>query len=112
VLATDSRRFESGTENSAGIAGPGATVNLVHELGRCWVEECVLDRAEELAALLEEADKTVHLPEHRERRSGIVIAGSATVPPEFSTSACWQSPSAVHGAARPPLRPSLLHHQR
>ena len=34
VLAANGCRFESGTENSAGIAGLGATVDVVHELGR------------------------------------------------------------------------------
>jgi selenocysteine lyase/cysteine desulfurase len=80
VLADDGRRFESGTENSAGIAGLGATVDLVHELGRQRVEHRVLDRVAELATLLEEVGMTVHLPDQRDRRSGILIAGSPTIP--------------------------------
>jgi selenocysteine lyase/cysteine desulfurase len=78
VLATDGRRFESGTENSAGIAGLGATVDLVHELDRERVEGRVLDRADRLATLLTEVGLQVHLPA---RRSGIVIASSARTPP-------------------------------
>jgi selenocysteine lyase/cysteine desulfurase len=78
-LAADARRFESGTENSAGIAGLGATVGLLHELDRQRVEDRVLDRVERLTALLEEAGPRVHLPEPRERRSGIVIASSSAV---------------------------------
>lgn len=74
VLAGDGRRFESGTENTAGIAGLGAAIDLVHELDRERVEDRVLDRAGHLAALLEEAGMTVHLPSERDRRSGIVIA--------------------------------------
>ncbi|WP_142024486.1 aminotransferase class V-fold PLP-dependent enzyme [Blastococcus colisei] len=80
VLAHDGRRFESGTENSAGIAGLGATVDLLHELGRQRVEERVLDRAARLAALLEEAGMTVHLPDRDDRRSGIVITSSPAIP--------------------------------
>ncbi|CCG02586.1 aminotransferase class V-fold PLP-dependent enzyme [Blastococcus saxobsidens] len=80
-LAEDARRFESGTENSAGIAGLGATVDLVHELGRQRVENRILERAEHLAALLEEAGMDVHLPQERDRRSGIVIASSPTDAP-------------------------------
>jgi cysteine desulfurase/selenocysteine lyase len=82
VLAQDARRFESGTENSAGIAGLGATVDLVHELGRQRVEERVLDRAAQLAALLEEIGMTVHLPTERDRCSGIVIATMLKTPAE------------------------------
>jgi selenocysteine lyase/cysteine desulfurase len=80
VLAGDGRRFESGTENSAGIAGLGATVDLVHELGRQRVEDRVLNRAAQLATLLQEAGMTVHRPAGRDRRSGIVIASSPGTP--------------------------------
>lgn len=76
-LAADARRFESGTENSAGIAGLGATVNLLHQLDRHRVEDRVLARADQLGTLLVEAGMQVHLPESRERRSGIVIASSS-----------------------------------
>ncbi|MGY1694524.1 aminotransferase class V-fold PLP-dependent enzyme [Geodermatophilus sp. SYSU D00814] len=75
-LAADARRFESGTENSAGIAGLGATVDLLHRLGRQRVEDRVLDRAEQLGTLLEEAGMRVHVAADRERRSGIVVASS------------------------------------
>lgn len=80
VLAPDARRFESGTENSAGIAGLGAAVDLVHDLGAARVEERVLDRADQLATLLEEAGMTVGVTEQRERRSGIVTATSTGIP--------------------------------
>jgi cysteine desulfurase / selenocysteine lyase len=82
VLADDGRRFESGTENSAGIAGLGATVDLIHELDRQRVEDRVLDRAAELASMLEQAGMVVHLPDRRDRRSGIVIASSPSTPHE------------------------------
>ncbi|HEX2072819.1 MAG TPA: aminotransferase class V-fold PLP-dependent enzyme [Geodermatophilus sp.] len=81
-LAEDGRRFESGTENSAGIAGLGATVDLVHGLDRQRVEDRVLDRAAELATLLEEVGMDVHLPARRDRRSGIVIASRPGTPPQ------------------------------
>lgn len=80
ALAGDGRRFESGTENSVGIAGLGATVDLVHGLGRRRVEDRVLDRAAQLATLLEEAGMTVHQAAERDRRSGIVIASSPGPP--------------------------------
>lgn len=80
VLAGDGRRFESGTENSAGIAGLGAAIDLLHELDRQRVEDQVLDRAAELAALLEEVGMAVHLPGRRDRRSGIVTASSPSTP--------------------------------
>jgi selenocysteine lyase/cysteine desulfurase len=80
VLAEDGRRFESGTENSAGMAGLGATIDFVHELGRQRVEDRVTDRAAELATLLEAAGMAVHLPARRDRRSGIVIASSPSTP--------------------------------
>jgi cysteine desulfurase/selenocysteine lyase len=79
-LAEDGRRFESGTENSAGIAGLGATVGLVHELGQSRVEIRVLDLVEQLTTVLEEAGMKVHMPVDRDRRSGIVIASSASTP--------------------------------
>jgi selenocysteine lyase/cysteine desulfurase len=78
-LAGDGRRFESGTENSAGIAGLGATVDLLRELDRHRVEQRVLDRVDVLAALLEEAGMDVHLPT---RRSGIVLASHPDVAPQ------------------------------
>ena len=76
VLAEDGRRFESGTENTAGIVGLGATVDLVHALGRRRVEDRVLDRAGELATRLEAIGMTVHLPCPGKPRSGILIASS------------------------------------
>lgn len=79
-LAPDARRFESGTTNAAGIAGLGAAVGLVHELGRDRVEERVLHRAGELASLLTGAGLTVPHRDDPERRSGIVIAASPVLP--------------------------------
>jgi len=76
LLAEDGRRFESGTENSAGIAGLGATVDLLHELDRHRVEDRILDRAEQLGTLLAQAGMDVHLSDRPDRRSGIVIASS------------------------------------
>jgi selenocysteine lyase/cysteine desulfurase len=75
-LAEDARRFESGTENIAGIAGLGATVDLLHELDRQRVEARVLDRAELLATLLDAAGMDVDRSPRRADRSGIVMARS------------------------------------
>ncbi|MGY1764322.1 hypothetical protein ACI79G_23295 [Geodermatophilus sp. SYSU D00779] len=44
-LAWKGRRFTSATEESAGIAGLGATVGLPHGLDRQRAEDRVLDRA-------------------------------------------------------------------
>lgn len=79
LLAPDARRFESGTSNAAGIAGLGAAVDLVHELGADWVERRVLDRADELASLLAAAGLRVHHRDDRDRGSGIVIASSSAL---------------------------------
>jgi cysteine desulfurase / selenocysteine lyase len=80
LLAADGRRFESGTENSAGLAGLGATVDLVHELDRQRVEDRVLDRAAQLATLMAAVGMDVRLPSRHDRRSGIVIASSPSTP--------------------------------
>ena len=50
-LGTDARRFESGTENAAGIAGRAAIATVL-EIGREAVETTVLDRGAELADML------------------------------------------------------------
>jgi selenocysteine lyase/cysteine desulfurase len=73
-LAADGRRFESGTENAAGIAGLGATIATVLEIGREAVETAVLDRTAELADLLEAAGLRISRPADRSRCSGILIA--------------------------------------
>lgn len=73
-LADDGRRFESGTENAAGIAGLGATIATVLEIGRETVETVVLDRTAELAALLAASGLRVSRPAERARWSGILIA--------------------------------------
>ena len=74
-LATDGRRFESGTENAAGIAGLGATVGLLHELGRDVVQETVLANAARLVDLLATAGLEVHRAADPATHSGIVVAG-------------------------------------
>lgn len=73
-LADDARRFESGTENVAGIAGLRQTAQQVLELGSETVERQVLDRADELEELLiEHGWFSLRTPDRR-RLSGIVIA--------------------------------------
>ncbi|MDA0180114.1 aminotransferase class V-fold PLP-dependent enzyme [Solirubrobacter phytolaccae] len=73
-LAGDGRRFESGTENMVGIAGLGATVGIVLELGREAVETLVLDRTAELTELLIAAGLTPTRTSERSHWSGILIA--------------------------------------
>lgn len=76
-LATDGRRFESGTENAVGIAGLGATVGLMHSLGPRRIEDRVLDLADELAELLPSVGLRALVSPDRARRSGIVIAAGS-----------------------------------
>jgi selenocysteine lyase/cysteine desulfurase len=73
-FAGDGRRFESGTENTAGIAGLGATIATVLELGRDTVETIVLDRTAELADRLSGAGLRITRPPDRACWSGILIA--------------------------------------
>ena len=73
-LADDGRRFESGTENAAGIAGLAATIGIVLELGREAVEAAVLDLADELRELLAERGLRVLRGDARAESSGILIA--------------------------------------
>jgi selenocysteine lyase/cysteine desulfurase len=75
-LAEDGRRFESGTENMAGIAGLRQAVAQVLELGREAVERQVIDRTEELAAMLTELGwRSLRGPDER-RWSGLLFATS------------------------------------
>jgi cysteine desulfurase / selenocysteine lyase len=112
VLAADGRRFESGTENSAGIAGLGATVDLVHELGRRRVEDRVLDRAAELATLLEEVgdDRAPTRPArsargHRDRQQPQRATPGPVRPPALA------GRPLLAARQRPALRAPLLHHR-
>jgi selenocysteine lyase/cysteine desulfurase len=74
VLADDGRRFESGTENAAGIAGLGATLDIIASLGPGIVERMVLERAGYLSDLLLGQGFSLPYPYLPERRSGIVLA--------------------------------------
>jgi selenocysteine lyase/cysteine desulfurase len=84
-LASDGRRFESGTENAAGIAGLAATISIVLELGRERVERMVLDRAAELVELIGahglRVPRSADLGEH----SGIVFATSGDAGTDAAT---------------------------
>jgi cysteine desulfurase / selenocysteine lyase len=72
-LAADGRRFESGTENAAGIAGLAAAITIVLELGRHTVEATVLDRTAELQELVAAAGLRVLRGPDRSEWSGILI---------------------------------------
>ncbi|SFN20850.1 Selenocysteine lyase/Cysteine desulfurase [Pseudonocardia ammonioxydans] len=76
-LSASASRFESGTENAAGIAGLGAAADLVLELGRDRVERSVLGAADALADTLRAAGLAVHRPGPPARHSGIVLASPA-----------------------------------
>jgi selenocysteine lyase/cysteine desulfurase len=73
-FAGDGRRFESGTENTVGIAGLGATIATALEIGRDAVETIVLDRTAELAERLSIAGLRLTRPADRASWSGILIA--------------------------------------
>ena len=72
-LAADGRRFESGTENAAGIAGLAAAITIVLELGRHTVEATVLDRTAELQELVAAGGLRVLRGPDRSEWSGILI---------------------------------------
>jgi selenocysteine lyase/cysteine desulfurase len=73
-LASDARRFESGTLNAAGIAGLDATVSHVLEIGRRGVETTVLELAAELHERLSSLGLRVLRSSNVSECSGIVIA--------------------------------------
>jgi selenocysteine lyase/cysteine desulfurase len=73
-LAHDARRFESGTENAAGIAGLAAAISTVLELGRHAVEATVLDHTAELQELLATRGLRVLRGPNRGEWSGILTA--------------------------------------
>ena len=75
-LADDARRFESGTENAAGIAGLRQAVAQVLELGPGVVEKHVLARSAEIEAMLTDLGwSSLRTPDAR-HWSGILIASS------------------------------------
>lgn len=75
-LASDARRFESGTENTFGIAGLDAAMSLVLEAGIDTVERRVLDTTEILAEQLSRLGWHIQRPESRRDWSGILIASA------------------------------------
>ncbi|RYF61873.1 MAG: aminotransferase class V-fold PLP-dependent enzyme [Comamonadaceae bacterium] len=75
-LADDGRRFESGTEIAAGVAGLGATLDLVETIGAEQVESIVLDRVALLRDMLKTRGFRLLFDYPPARRSGIVLAVS------------------------------------
>lgn len=75
-LASDARRFESGTINVAGIAGLDAAISIVLELGRETVEKTVLAHAAELQELLISRGLSVLRSSNAGDCSGIVITST------------------------------------
>jgi cysteine desulfurase/selenocysteine lyase len=73
-LASDGRRFESGTENAAGIAGLAASISIVLELGRHEVERIVLSHAAELQELITAHGLRVPRSVNSAEHSGIIFA--------------------------------------
>lgn len=75
-LARDASRFEPGTENSVGIVGLGASLDLVERVGTQQMEAQVLSRTAQLHELIREHELQLHSPAATENRSGIVIFSS------------------------------------
>ncbi|WP_159500242.1 aminotransferase class V-fold PLP-dependent enzyme [Microbacterium sp. 18062] len=75
-LAVDARRYESGTENAAGIVGISAAVNLVLKAGPAAIESHILHAGAYLAKLLRDLGWRVLNDYGDEHRSGILIASS------------------------------------
>lgn len=77
-LASDGRRFESGTEILPGIAGLAATISLVLEIGTEKVEGIVLERTRQLAEICRRQGLTSHRKTHpASRHSGILIVSTS-----------------------------------
>ncbi|MFH1569331.1 MAG: aminotransferase class V-fold PLP-dependent enzyme [Gemmatimonadota bacterium] len=72
ALQPDARRFETGTQNTAGIAGLQAAVDLLLEVGMGRVEARVLALTDRLCAGLAEAGHQVLSPRQPGAKSGIV----------------------------------------
>jgi selenocysteine lyase/cysteine desulfurase len=84
-LALDGRRFESGTENAAGIAGLAASISTVLELGRDEVERIVLSRAAELQELITAHRLRVPRSANPAEHSGIIFATSGDTDGDTTT---------------------------
>ena len=84
-LAADGRRFESGTENAAGIAGLAASITTVLEIGRHEVERTVLGYAAELRELITAHGLRVPGSAGSAERSGIVFATSGDADTDATT---------------------------
>ncbi|MET9459999.1 aminotransferase class V-fold PLP-dependent enzyme [Streptomyces canus] len=82
TFASDGRKFESGTENSVGIAGLGATIDHMLDLGPERIEQYILDLVGQLVTTLEERGFTMVSPRDARHQSGIVIARSPVEPGE------------------------------
>lgn len=74
TFAPDARRFESGTELAANIAGLSAAVDTVHEIGPNRVEQMILGRTEEIADALAQLGLTITRARSHAHWSGIVTA--------------------------------------
>jgi len=72
-LRDNATRFEAGTENAGGIAGLGASLELMEELGETRVENRVLDLTDLLCEGLRSCGCTVHSARQPDTRSGIVV---------------------------------------
>ncbi len=72
-LLPDARRFEPGTENSAGVLGLGGTLSLIHRYGIEAIERRVLDLTEHLCEAVRRRGGKVASPRGEQVSSGIVI---------------------------------------
>ena len=76
-LLPDARRFEPGTENSAGILGLGGTLGLIERYGIEAIERRVLALGDHLCAAVERRGCRVASPRGDSVSSGIVICHPA-----------------------------------
>ncbi|MBI2321564.1 MAG: aminotransferase class V-fold PLP-dependent enzyme [Chloroflexi bacterium] len=79
-LWPDARRFEGGAQNSLGVAGLAASIDLLLGLGPAAVERRVLELTDYVIAGLRERDCEVLSPLGARERSGIVAFRSRRTP--------------------------------
>lgn len=77
-LAADGRRFESGTEDAAGIAGLAASTSTVLDLGPDTVEEIVLERTNQLEDMCVRHGMSSLRANTGSRHSGILIVSGGS----------------------------------
>lgn len=77
-LASDGRRFESGTENVVGLAALDATISIIHEYGALTIEQDVIEKTEKLAAVCQANALRTLRSTDRSTWSGILLVTSGS----------------------------------